>query len=267
MSATKAAAFLLLLVAADAIAQDYNVPFRRRTISAPAWSSVGTFATSTDTTSDTTHTITTSAQLDSGNLGVCVLAKDESGVGTTNGNGNAQFTSLTDSAGNTWIEAYEWCNMRTATAADGACVGVYYTKATANLAAAATLTPTYTTAQSKASTCWEFSAPSLASVAMAAGENGLANNAADPGSMTIATTVNREHLFLRLTACETSTTTYTADADYNALTNATASTGTQATSMAVRGEYRIATEATSAASDPTLGARDCASAMIALDAS
>lgn len=265
MSATSRA-LLLLLLAAPAAAQDYNVEGRPRTAAAITWSAVGTLGTSNDTTSDTTHNLTTSAQLDINNIGVCLIAKDESGAGTTDGNGNAQFTSITDSAGNTWTEAYEWCNMQTSTASNGSCVGLYYTKATANLASAGTITPTYTTATSKAMTCFEFSTSASATITEAAGENGLANDAADPGSMTIATGQARQHLFIRASSCESNSTAFTADTDYTAFSNATANTGTSSTSHGIRGEYRIATESTSAASDPSYAAADCASAMIALDA-
>ncbi len=258
------AALWVVVLAAPALAQDYNVGGRPRAASTFPWAAVGSLGTATTTGTGTTLAVTTSATLEAGNVGVCSIAKNESGAGTTDGNGNAQFTSGVDSAGNTWTEAYEWCNMQTSTAADGACVAVYYTKAASQLNSGGTITITHTSVASRAMTCNEFT--TSGTVSEASGENGLANDAADPGSMTIATGSSREHLFIRATACETSTTTYTADADYTAFTNATASTGTQATSMAARGEYRIATESTSAASDPTLGARDCASAMIALDA-
>lgn len=264
MSATKVAIALLFLASA-ASAQDYNVQGRPRTSGGTfPWAAVGSIGTGTNTGTGTTLTVTTSATLEAGNVAVCSIAKNESGAGTTDGNGNAQYTSVTDTAGNTWVEAFEWCNMQTSTTQDGACVAVYYTEAGSELASGGTITATHTSVAARAITCNEFT--TSGTVSEAAGENGLANDAADPGSMTIATGSVREHLFIRATACETNTTTYTADADYTAFTNATANGGSQASSMGARGEYRIATETTSAASDPTLGARDCASAMIALDA-
>jgi hypothetical protein len=85
--------------------------------------------------------------------------------------------------------------------------------------------------------------------------------------MTLATGAAAEHLFSRASACESNNTGYTVDTDYTAFSNATASTGTSNSSMGVRGEFRIANESTSAASDPTYVSADCASAMIGLDES
>lgn len=234
-----------------------------------SWSSVGTLGTGTSTTSGTTVVVTTSAALEAGNIGVCVIAKDESGTGTTDGTGNAQFTSMTNSGtAATWIEAYEWCNMQTSTASNGACVSVYYAIPGTTINSGSTITATITSVTSKAMSCWEFSATSSPlSVSQTSGANGLANDAADPGSMTLASGVSAEHLFIRASACESNTTTYTADTDYTAMDNATANTGTTATSMGIRGEFRIANESTSAASDPTYVAADCASAMIGLNES
>ena len=259
---------LALLLSAPAWGQD--TVFRGVGTRGPKpWGSVGTILTANSAASSaTTWAPVTSAQLDSGNVGVCIVAKDETGSGTTDGTGNAQFTSVADAAGNTWVEAYEWCNMQSSTVANGACVAIYYTKATANLASGAAITFTFSAATLvKAATCWEFSTTS-SSLAVATGSNGLANDGADPGSMTAATTVVQEHLFLRVTACETLSTTYTKDADYSEFTY-TSSTyvgANDAASMGARGEFRIATEQTSAASDPGFGTSDdCASAMIALD--
>lgn len=232
------------------------------------WTSVGTIGTGVSIAAGTTVAVTTSAAAEAGNTVVCVIAKDESGSGTTDGTGNAQFTSIADSdAVNTWIEAYEWCNMQTSTAANGACVAVYYTDVTDTIESGDTITSTLTSVTSKAMSCWEFAPPASTTISETAGENGLANDAADPGSMTIATGVAAEHLFIRATACETDTTTYTADTDYTAFDNATADAGAAAVGMAVRGEFRIANESTSAASDPTLTSADCASAMIGLNES
>jgi hypothetical protein len=231
------------------------------------WQSVGTIGTGTSTSAGTTVAVTTSAAAEAGNTVVCVAGKDESGSGTTDGTGNAQFTSIADSDGvNTWIEAYEWCNMQTSTAANGACVAVYYTDVTDTIESGDTITLTHTSVTSKAMSCWEFSAPG-STIAETAGENGLANDASDPGSMTLATGVAAEHLFIRASACESNNTGYTVDTDYTAFSNATANSGTSNTSMGVRGEFRIANESDSAASNPTYVSADCASAMIGLDES
>lgn len=209
----------------------------------------------------------TTAQLDAGNVGVCAIGKDESNTGTTDGNGQAEFTSVTDDAGNTWVEADEFVNSQAIGANNGAAVAVYYTLVTSTLTSGANITFTTAGGRRQAAACWEFAFGGGSTIVEAAGENGLANDGADPGSMTVATGVAVEHLFLRGTACETNDTGWTEDADYTNFdhTNATDDSGVAGTSMGVRGSFRIATEATSAASDPTWTSADCASYMVGLN--
>jgi hypothetical protein len=232
---------------------------------AATFARVGSLGTGTSTTAGTSLTVTTSATLEAGNVGVCAIGKDETGTGTTDGD-LGQVTNVTDGSSNRWVKAIEFCNAQTSTAADGACIDIWWTKATTQLTSGGTITITLSASTtSKAATCDEFTMDTNLSPYMAAGQNGLANDAADPGSMTAATTVSRPHLFVRASACESNTTTYTADTDYTGGGNATAGTGTAATSMGARIETRVATEATSAASDPTYATADCASAMAALN--
>ena len=234
------------------------------------WTRVGTFAVGNDGTAGSTYAPVTSAALEVGNVGVCVIGKDETGTGTTDGAANAQFTSATDAAGNTWFEFGEWCNMQTSTAADGACTAIYVTAATTQLNSGAAITFTFSASTTrKAIKCEEFSIPSGYIVSITAGSNGLAADGADPASMTVATGVAQLHLFIRSDSCESNDTTSTADADYVTFggsdTTATSNSGTAATSMGSRGESRIATESTSAASDPTHATADCASLMVGLN--
>ena len=254
--------FALALLTSVPMLSEQGAPARR----AGGWVSLGSFLSANDGTSATTWAPTTSAALNSGEVGVCVIAKDETGVGTTDGTGNAQYTSITDTASNTWVEQIEWCNMQTTAAANGACVAIYTTTATANLASGQALTATFSAATArKAGVCWRFSRDGT--VSLAAGSGGLANDAADPGSLTDATTVEREHLFVRGTACESNTGTYIPDTDFAPfdLSGAVSNSGTAATSMEAAAEWLVANEATSAASDPTWVAADCASAIVALD--
>jgi hypothetical protein len=222
-----------------------------------------------DGTAATTWAPTTSATLEAGNVGVCVIAKDETGSGTTDGD-NSQVTKITDARGNVWVKGIEHANMQTSTAANGAIVDIWWVQPTVQLTSGDVVTMTYSASTTrKALTCDEWTVGAGNVVTLAAGSNGLANDAADPGSMTDASGVSAEHLFIRGSACESNVTTYTADTDYVAYggstTTSTSNSGTAATSMGARGESRIATESTSAASDPTYTAADCASAMVALN--
>jgi len=246
--------------------------------SSPAWAtwtSVGALMVGNSIASSSTLVVATSAALEAGNVGVCAIAKDESGTGTTDGD-NLQVLSITDTAGNKWWRGpLEHCNMQTSTAANGACSDIWYTQATTTLASGQNITINFIAANtSKAATCQEFTVTAgniVARGAPAGAPNGLSNAAADPGSMTNATGVTREHLFVRATACESNVTTFTTGSNFTAFdgstTTSTANTGTAGTSMGARAHYRIATEATSAASDPTHAAVDCASTIVALDES
>lgn len=253
---------LILFVVLPSYAQVVQVLGRRST--ATPWTSAGSFLTANDGTAATTWSPATSAQLDAGDVGVCVVAKDETGGGTTDGDA-AQYTSMVDQAANAWIEVGEYCNMNTSTAADGACVAIYYTKATNSLASGALVTFTFSASTTrKAATCWAFNGDS---VTVTAGTNGAPYDAADPGSLTVASGSAQEHLFIRASACESNDTGYTADGDYTTFTHtsSTSDSGAADTSMGARAEYRIATESTSAASDPTYVAADCASVAAGFD--
>lgn len=244
-------------------------PGRAPSAAGPDFVTVGSLGTNAIPNPGTALNIQVSAQLDAGNVGVCAFGKDENGTGTTDGSGNAEFTSMTDDVGNTWVEAGEWCNMQTSTLRDGACTSIYYTKAAANLAALGYVSltiPSMATGRI-AGTCWEFTTTKT-SLSLAAGSNGVANDGADPGALSDATGVAKWHLFMRSSACETTAAAgYTVSSGYVKIDDATADSGTAATSMGVRGEFRIANESTSATSDPTWTAADCASLIVGIDGS
>lgn len=239
-----------------------------------AWSNVGALGVNNSTASSGTLTVTTSATLEGGNVGVCVVAYDEGGAGTTDGI-VGRLSSVGDGT-NTWDinsgspAGNEFCNMNTINTNDGACVSIAWVKPAANLASGATITFTFpANITAKAATCQEFTIAAGATVVEAAGQNGVANDAADPGNLTVATGVAIEHLFLRGTGCESNVTTFTVDTDYTifagSTVTSTADTTVLLTSMGARGDFRIANESTSAANDPTYTAADCTSLMLALD--
>ena len=139
-----------------------------------------------------------------------------------------------------------------------------------DLTTAGTLTISFSASTTrKAITCDEYTIGAGKVVSLAAGSNGLANDAADPGNMTDATGVSQEHLFVRGSSCESNVTTYTATAAYTGFggstTTSTSNSGTAATSIGARGESKIETAGTSTVSDPTYTAADCASAIVGLD--
>ena len=88
-----------------------------------AFASGSSFCTANVSTSLSSWTFATSAQLTAGNVGVIVLATDN--VATTNGNTN-DHSSITDAAGNTWTKAREYTTTETNAVADAATVSVWY---------------------------------------------------------------------------------------------------------------------------------------------
>lgn len=231
-----------------------------------AWTRVGGLGTATNLSAGVALVLTTSATLEAGNVAVCSIGVDEPGTGTTDGDAG-QIAGVTDSAGNTWVEGFEWCNMQTSTLRDGVCAAGWYSLATTQLTSGDTITIAFlANFTAKAATCDEWTIGAGSTVALAAGANGTTQDAADVGNMQVVTGVVQEHLFIRANACESNHAGYTADTDYTIYAaNATADTGTAATSMGARGESRIATESTSATSNPTWVVADCASVMFALD--
>jgi hypothetical protein len=228
---------------------------------AAAFTSVGTFGSGSDVATFGFAAILASADVEVGNLAVCALSQDESGTGTTDGD-NAKFVSISDGRGNTWTEIGETCNMQTSTTADGACVALYYSKVTTSIRASTdVLFATFSVGTASAGmTCWEFTA---GGVAVAVGTNTSLVDAGDPASMTVATGIPVSHLFVRAAALETNGT-WTPDADYSEMTESLYNGGSAPLSLLVVADYRIATEATSAADDPSASAAsDNASIMAA----
>lgn len=232
-----------------------------------AWSSSGSILTASNGSAGTSWAPTTSAQLTAGQVGVCVIGKDETGTGTSDGD-NSQISGVSDAAGNTWNYVDEFDNMQTSTAADGAVVGVFYTFATSTLSSGAAITFSFSASTTrKAATCWAFNVAAGATFANTPSPDQRADDAADPGALTTSPGVLREYLWVRGTACETNSTAWTSDSDYTAFTHtsSTSNSGTASTSIGARGEWRIATEANSATSDPTWTSADCASVLVGIE--
>lgn len=233
-----------------------------------AWTDTGqNLIDAADGTAVSSILMNTLNALSVGDVAVCAVGTDETGIGTTDGD-NAQHTTIVDGSSNTWVQAVEFQNMQTSTAADGASVSIYYSKITSALASGGNITFNFSAATTrKAFACWRFTTPVGTTLSVAAGSSTLANDAADPGSMTVATGVSQEHLFVRASACETNSTTWTPTAGYSAFTNfgSQSNSGTASTSIALGVEYKIETVATSTASNPTQATVDCASVMVGLD--
>lgn len=224
-----------------------------------AWASVGTLGTvGSATANQTSLTLTTSATLEAGNFGVIVVVVDNNQ--TTDGDEGA-VTSTTDSAGNTWLKAIEFCNGQGAAQA-GVTVSVWWCVAGVQLTSGGTITANFSNATSRDASCataWEFTMDA-ANVPSVQVTNTLANDAADPGSLDV-TTANEEFLRLRATGGETNNNTqWTGTTNFTNLSSVRSSNA--AAAVAARAEFRIFT-GTSSASNPTWTAVDCASVYVA----
>ncbi len=196
---------------------------------------------------------------------VLIVAVAINNVQTTDGETN-EVTSVTDTQSNTYVKLKEYCNGQGG-AASGATVSLWYSKLTTALVVAVdTVTANFSSSvAAMAMGCKKFTITAGATVTLEASAT-LANDGADPGSMTLSGLASREYLFFRAIALER------ADAGlagmttgYTEIPNAGAGTtgGGAATNMNLCGEFRIFT-GTGDTSDPTATAVDNASVYVAL---
>lgn len=184
------------------------------------WNSVGTLGSkNSETANQASLVLNPTAQLDTDNTGACLIAVDNNQ--TTDGD-EAAVSSVTDSGSNTWIKAREFTNGQ-GTAQTGATVSLWYTKVTGNVAASSgNITANFSNSTSRdaaAISCWEFSNTISGYTISVAGGSDLANDAADPGAITLGSLASVEYLWLHGLAGEgTNSDAYTWDADYTQFT-------------------------------------------------
>jgi hypothetical protein len=226
-----------------------------------AFSSVGSIITAQQKSSASSWSPVTTAQLSANNMGVLVIAVDN--TDTSDGN-TSLCSSVSDAAGNAWIKAREFTNSQ-GSADAGATVCIFLTKATSTLSSGAAITINLAVAKTaKAVAGWQFSMNSARVLSVESGAD-LANDGADGGSISLASLASREHLFVRGGAVESNGTTYTASTNYTSFTHTSSTTsgGGAASNMGARGEFRILT-GTGDSTDPTTSSSDQASAYIAI---
>ena len=222
-----------------------------------AFASVGTLGATSDIVAGTsiTHAVTVLAAI--GSIVIVVVAKDN--ASTTDGNTN-EITSVTDSVGNTWTKAREFCNGQGAANA-GCTVAVFYSRLTSQLSVGDpqdTITANFSDSRTaSALSAWNFSGTAIS----VSGGADLANDGAEPGSMSISGIPSAQYLFLRGIAVETAPIIgLTPTTSYTALTEAAGGIG--AAGLAIQGEFRILT-ATGDTSDPLGEVADNASVFVA----
>jgi len=196
---------------------------------------------------------------DAGNIAILWFAGDN--TATVDGN-DQLLSSVTDSKGNSWTVQRCFTNAQGAAAA-GATVCLAWSKITTTLVSGTdTITANFSSITAKAILTREFTVAAGATIAVAGTPQDLANDAADPGSMTISDLASGEYLFVRAIALERANAAITPTANYTNAGNNGTSGGAAASNMNVAGEFRIFT-GTSDTSDPTATAVDNANIFIA----
>jgi len=232
------------------------------------WSSAGSLGTTSEATpSDTGISLTTSQDLNAGNVAVCVVTTEEASTSTSNGDLN-QVNSITNSGtALTWTRLIEICNAETLAASDGICQTAFYAVATTALSSGGSITADLDAVEDKVIECWEFesSATGNPTITVTDGTNSGALDFSEIPAGTVDTNdASDNHLFIRAFACRSGYGGGTLDADYDDWTN-TAVVG----NASPRVEHRIATEEVSATHDPETypGQATCVNLMFALDTS
>lgn len=193
---------------------------------------------------------------------VCIVVVAKNNAATADGE-TSEVTSVTDTKGNTYTKLKEFCNSQGAADA-GATVSVWYSQVATQLTTSDTCTANFSASTAASAIMARgFTATSGATITME-GSATLANDGADPGSMTLSGLASREYLFIRAIAYEGVVTTGTNTTDYVPVA-ATAATsgGGGASNMGVWAEWRIFT-GTGDTSNPTVSAVDSASVYVAI---
>jgi hypothetical protein len=206
---------------------------------------------------DNSLVLTTSAQLDAGNLGILIIAFDNTSA--VDGN-TTEVSSVVDSTGaNTYSSMREYCNA-SGGAAGGQVVAIWKTRAASTLASAGTVTITFANSiTSKTASFYEFTTGADVQVA------GNATDSESPaGAQVISSLANKEYLFVRGCGHENVTQAMTNTTSYTLFGHIATSGSGAATNSSVYGEWRVLT-GTGDTSDPAGMTGDCANVFIALE--
>jgi hypothetical protein len=214
------------------------------------WGDVGSFLTNSPAKASSSFIQPqVDATLNSGNVGVCVLATDN--IGTASGD-NDDHTSVTDSDGNTWTQRAEMTNAGNANAS--CTVSVWTTVAGADLAAPDTIRFNFASAvTAKSVECREFTKGAGNVVSVVGTTTTDEANNTDVQSLASASVSSGSYLFFRGICWEgdADTTGMTATTDFTSCGYTSTDGGGESGNMGVSCEYRIVTS-TQQTSDPTM---------------
>jgi len=229
-------------------------------IAAPAHAAItdiGALFTANGTSSTTSLSGTTSADLEINNVGVFVVSGDnlcDSGTTTDIISDQNFFTSATID-GNAMTKIAEACSEVDTGIETGVMTAIYIYRATATLATGVTVTFNFSSAiTAKAALGREVGVTAGNTLALVGTPQYEAQDSGILGALTISGLSNVETYFIRGSGQERDTSsTMTPTTNYTSFGLANADTGTSLTSMETRGEFRILT-GTGDTSDPQLNA-------------
>lgn len=211
---------------------------------------VGSLGTGAEgNSSDTSFTLTTTADLNAGNEGILVIVSDNAAEATGETN---HHTSVTDSGSNTWEKLAEYTYSAASAAGDGLCTSFWRVRPGSTLSSGATVTMNQSAnCAEKCASLHEFTATNPLQYVTGSKQNSSqASPATNPESLAISGLTSKEYLFFRSVGKEINSTTA-----LTPTTNYTAIAGTRsrnnAAAVIVRGEFRILT-GTGSTSAPTL---------------
>jgi hypothetical protein len=227
-----------------------------------AWGTgTGTCTAQSKTAGTSLQCTVATADFEAGNVAVLWFSGDN--TATSDGN-DGLLSSVTDSASNAWTVARCFTNAQTGAAA-GATTCIAWSKLANQLTSgSSTITANFSSITAKAIVTKEFTIGSGNVVSLAGTPQDVANDGADPGSLTLSSLASAEYLFLRGTALErASGGTWTVTTNYTTSGCNGTTGGGAASNMEACGEFRILT-GTGGTSNPTGSAVDCASTYLAL---
>jgi hypothetical protein len=228
----------------------------------PSVGFVGTLATGTNKTTQTTVSATTGLAIAANQVVVVCVASDNEDTA----DGQTSLHSGVTIDGNAATKAGEYTNAQGAANA-GATTSIWYWRNTtgSSIASASTIVATHNTGKdAKAITALLFDIDSSLTLATD-GIATAADDAADPSSITATGAVNDLHLWVRSIALESDAAgVITPTANWTAAQGTGTTGGAETSNMANRIEWKVSTGTSSGASNPTVSAKDSASVLIGI---
>jgi hypothetical protein len=231
-------------------------------IEAPSAGFAATLGSGTNKATQTTVSATTDIAVGINQVVVVCVASDNEDTA----DGQTTLHSSVTIDGNAATKGGEYTNAQ-GSANAGATTSVWYWRNTTGsaIAAASAIVATHNVGKdAKAVTALLFDADPDLSLSVD-GLTTVADDAADPSSITATGSLNDLHLWIRSIALESDAAgAITPTAGWTAFQGTGTTGGVETSNISVRGEYKISTGTSSGASDPTVSAKDSASVLIGI---